>query len=130
MLSMRPLWRRAPLILPIAVCLAIAGSCSGGGGSSDGPPPPPGLTVSVSPAYAGITVTQTLTLVDTTKTAVGVLARDGDGATIVTAAQLGLLPAGSAKLGVARFRLTYRTVSGHKIGMACESTRLRSLTLN
>ena len=91
------------------------------------------LDVTWSPSGADTTVyvaVQVSSLVDTTKTAVGVLARDGDGATIVTAAQLGLLPAGSAKLGVARFRLTYRNVAGHKIGMACESTRLRSLTLN
>jgi hypothetical protein len=75
MLSKKLLRRRAPLMLvPIALSLVIAGSCSGGGHDSPPPPPPPpgNITVSVSPQHAGITVAQTVSLTATTNDTAGV----------------------------------------------------------
>ncbi|HTR98047.1 MAG TPA: hypothetical protein VMH61_09100 [Candidatus Acidoferrales bacterium] len=91
------------------------------------------LTVTWTAAGADTSVYVTVLVTsaaDSTRTAAGVLVRDSAGSTTVPAAQLGLLPAGGAKLGVARYRLRYAVVSGHRVGLACESTKLQSLTLD
>lgn len=69
-------------------------------------------------------------LVDQTKIAVGTLVRDPGGAAVVSPSELGLLPAGAARLSVARFRIAARSVSGHATALICEAAATRGLTLN
>jgi len=66
---------------------------------------------------------------DTSHVALGVLVPDPDGATDVPSARLQTLPAGLARLSVARYRLVYHGSGVSRIGLACEAVDIRSITL-
>ena len=68
--------------------------------------------------------------VDTAKVAFGTLVRDVAGAAVVPTARLAALPAGAARLSVARYRLVYHAEGGRAVGLACEAAQTRNLTLN
>jgi hypothetical protein len=68
--------------------------------------------------------------VDTSRVAFGDLVRDQSGATSFPAPRLGVLPAGAARLSVARYRIARRTNGALPVNLVCEATVLRALTLN
>lgn len=67
--------------------------------------------------------------VDSTKAVTARLVRDADGRTSFTSARLGTLAAGPATLAVARFRLVHDVVGGEQVDVLCESSEVRTLTL-
>jgi hypothetical protein len=64
------------------------------------------------------------------QSAIAALARDVDGAATVRASALAGLPAGAARVGLARYRLVYHPVGTRKVGLASESVEWTPLTLN
>ncbi len=91
------------------------------------------LVVAWSDAGADTTVYVTCavtSLVDSSQVAVGTLVRDVAGTATIPAARLGALPAGAARLAVARYRLVYHVLAGHRTGLASEGTTVQGLTLN
>lgn len=70
-----------------------------------------------------------VSLVDTTKVAIGMLVTDPGGVAVVNTPELGLLPAGPARMSVARFRIAPRSVSGHATALICEAASTRAITL-
>ncbi len=69
--------------------------------------------------------------VDTTMGAISALVRDPDAQTTITTARLSTLPAGAARLALARFRLVHHSVAGgRKADLVSEAVETRSITLN
>jgi hypothetical protein len=68
---------------------------------------------------------------DSSTIAISTLVRDADGSTVIPAARLGAIPAGSAWLVLARFRLVHHAISGgRKLDLVCEAVETRAITLN
>ncbi len=90
------------------------------------------LTVSFSGASLDSTV-RTLavitSLVDSSKVARSDLSLDG-ASLVVPTSRLAALPAGAARLAVARWRLSYRDHSGRLVGLGSEGVDVKALTLN
>ncbi|MFN8587609.1 MAG: hypothetical protein U0704_07370 [Candidatus Eisenbacteria bacterium] len=68
--------------------------------------------------------------VDSSKVAFSELVRDVAGTTTVPASWLAVLPAGSARLSVARWRVAYHGTGTSRTALVCETVELRTLTLN
>lgn len=68
---------------------------------------------------------------DSTKFAIGALTLDTAGSCTIPTARLSLLPAGNARLSLARFRLVHHSIAGgRKVDLVSEAATTRSLTLN
>ncbi|MBI1799972.1 MAG: hypothetical protein HYR73_09860 [Candidatus Eisenbacteria bacterium] len=91
-----------------------------------------GLTVSWSDAGSDPTVMVGATVIagsDSTLRAASDAASDPTGTLLVPAARLMALPAGAARVAVARYRLVYQPEGSLSIGFVCESVEVRNVTL-
>ena len=80
---------------------------------------------------AGVKVVATvISGADTTLKAAATMALDSDGAATIPTAALMRLPAGAAKLAIARYRLVYKLIGVRMTGFLCETVVVRNLTLN
>jgi hypothetical protein len=68
--------------------------------------------------------------VDSSKVAMADMVRDAGEYTTVPASRLALLPAGAARVSVARWRVVYHSEGARLVGLASESLVLRNITLN
>lgn len=67
--------------------------------------------------------------VDSSKVAMADMVRDGGEYTTVPASRLALLPAGAARVSIARWRVVYHSEGARLVGLASESLVLRNITL-
>lgn len=92
-----------------------------------------GLPVTWGDAGADAAVKVAATVIansDTTLKAAAAAVDDPTAGLTIPAAALTKLPAGGAKLAVTRYRLVYKSESGHPTGFVCETIEVRNLTLN
>jgi len=67
---------------------------------------------------------------DTTLKAAAAVVGDPAGTVTIPAIELNRLPAGGARLAVARYRMVYKVAGTHLTGFICETLEVRDLTLN
>ncbi len=68
-------------------------------------------------------------LVDSTESIVAAVARDAAGRAVFPAARLGLMPVGSARLSVARYRVVHHVAGTRSVDLVCEAADVRTVTL-